>query len=742
MKKILLFFLFLFSFNVSAQEYYSEYGPYTEWQNNYVESSNTVDVQSKRMYKYYNEEYIGKYFIEGENTDDYPNKNDDNYYYTDFSLYSEITPAAKPNRVIESKKVYTYKERKPVRYIKINDIAGPNGKVNFSEIAIRNLSGKKINYLYICVDCSDNFLTYIKNGVENENNSYIRNGGEILLDLMGYYRFDEFQLEVSIYDDTDEYKSFDVHFYNEMDDNVIMETEFSDDYNCIDQYDVPTYIIDYLNMTHYDIEWTGVKQTEEYIEDSFTVEVIKEDIYYRFKDKYINYYYLKREYSEFQDGPTDIYPCESEEYINVYRYRTRDYISIEDDIVITSNEDDLSNYISSSTSYDVIGNIDIKHNGIYNITIKTYFIELNITVKINIEQNDLIDKYNKLLKDYNELLEKYHNLEERIIALQTENINILSDNQKLTNDYNSLLEKYLEIKLLYENLKINYSENETIINNYNSLLHEYEILEERLINIENLNNINKQEYDNLIIEYQKLQTNYDILVDINNNNIINYNLLKEQYDTLLDNYNIVLHDLEKYSDNLNNNEIEYDNLNNLYLNLLDKYENLENTLNEYKIEYEKLLKIKEDYDNILTEKNKDLETLIKEKETKEKEYQDILILYEKMKVDFENLNKDNIEMYNQMIEEINNYKIKINELTGELEICDRKIYLKEEEKNKITKEFENQLINLKISNNKVDSKVEDEVPIKNYNYLIPIATIIIIIFLLAGFFIKKYYNDK
>ena len=734
--------MFLFSFNVSAQEYYSEYGTYSEWQNNYVESSNTVDVQSKRMYKYYNEEYIGKYFIEGENTSDYPNKNDDNYYYTDFSLYSEIMPLSKPNRVIESKKVYTYKERNPVRYIKINDIAGPNGKVNFSEITIRNLSGKKINYLYICVDCSDNFLTYIKNGIQNENNSYIRNGGEILLDLMGYYRFDEFQLEVSIYDDTDEYKSFDVHFYNEIDGNVIMETEFADDYNCIDEYDVPTYIIDFLNMTYYDIEWTEVKQTEEYIENSFTVEVIKEDTYYRFKDKYINYYYMYREYSDFQDGPTDMYPCESEEYINVYRYRTRDYISIDDEIIINNNEDSLSNYISSSTNYDVIGNIDLKHNGIYNITIKTYFIEFNISVEISIEQNDLIERYNKLLNDYNELLERYHNLEERIIILQTENINILNDNERLTKDYNTLLEKYLEIKSLYEELEINYSENENIQNNYNILLNEYSLLEERLINIEKLNIINKQEYDNLIFEYQKLQTNYDTLVNINNHNIINYNLLKEQYDILLDSYEKISNDLERYSNDISNNEIEYDNLNKLYLDLLNKYDNLENVLNEYKLEYEKLLKIKENYDIIFALKNEELENLIKERETKEKEYQDILILYEKIKIDFENLNEDNIEMYNQMIEEINNYKIKINELTGELEICDKKISLKEEEKNKITKEFENQLINLKISHSNTNSIVENKDSIKNYNYLIPIITLVIIVFLLVGFFIKKYYYDK
>lgn len=186
---------------------------------------------------------------------------------------------------------------------------------------------------------------------------------------------------------------------------------------------------------------------------------------YRYKDRlYFHYQNIEKVLDE--DSVLKGYIKDEHDYTNYYRYQIRDKINISDEIIITKNNQTINDFIDSTVSYQVSGNIDYSKNDIYNINIVTSFITIPLKVEVLIFDN-IINKYNKDLlnknldiKKLNKEIEVYKN--ELVINKQNEsNLNKRIENLELDiNNFYILNSKMKEKNTLLES-KINdlYQEN-------------------------------------------------------------------------------------------------------------------------------------------------------------------------------------------------------------------------------------------------------------------------------------------
>ena len=99
---LLLFFVFT---NVNAKVYYSEYSDFSNYTNEKIESSELVDVERERRYKWYKSIDEGNFYIIGENPSNYQSVNLKLFSKSTFSGWSLEIPQSKFGRTIESRRV-------------------------------------------------------------------------------------------------------------------------------------------------------------------------------------------------------------------------------------------------------------------------------------------------------------------------------------------------------------------------------------------------------------------------------------------------------------------------------------------------------------------------------------------------------------------------------------------------------------------------------------------------------------
>lgn len=105
MKLILcILFVLLFREDVFAKTYYSDYSEFTEYSIERVESSDIVNVESKKIYNKYFDVAEGGYYLMGENPSYYPYINVNIYKSTEFTEWSTVYPEDKYSRIIEHRK--------------------------------------------------------------------------------------------------------------------------------------------------------------------------------------------------------------------------------------------------------------------------------------------------------------------------------------------------------------------------------------------------------------------------------------------------------------------------------------------------------------------------------------------------------------------------------------------------------------------------------------------------------------
>jgi len=415
MKKLLLFIgLLLFVIPVQAKTIYSEPKDFSSWQEQEVKETDTLKVESKKMYKYYYLKSVdGGYFGENDDYKDFDMLSLENKKYGEWSPWQEESVVSTMYKEVESKDAYLYTKSKGVRYVYITDVHGSNGALRINELNF-DIDGKtvypKINS---CVGCNDTFYPYIFNGVLNQNMSSISNGGNIILDLEDYYDPSTIKLKMWIYDRGIEPKTFNIYYIHDLDVNKpYAHYNYFGEYTNSNLSDTPLteLPIDIFAIDGNNIEFGSDQiSLEEIVPNDFTrVDKIKA---YRYRSiAYLRYKNIPV-YSEYQDNSDNIYILKSDDYKTYYRYAPRHYLNVQDNIILKDNN--LEQHIQSDLPYKMASNIDFKTNGTYKVKAYNDYLSYEFDVKVDIDSTKD--------KQINANTETINNLNSEVEALEEAN---------------------------------------------------------------------------------------------------------------------------------------------------------------------------------------------------------------------------------------------------------------------------------------------------------------------------------
>jgi hypothetical protein len=208
MKKIILIlFLFLTAIKVDALEY-------GVWTDEVSSDENSKVIASEKRYRWYKDNTVlsPDYYIEGENDPQYPFVLPDDYIYTEWSEWQDTTLETKLNRSVEYVVANRYRTLRPIRYLFITDFTS---YININKISEMNvlINEVEIPINVTCTNCTLSFDEEVTDG-DFQGDSFIRDSGIITIDLGDYFNINEIGLEMFVYSDTADSKTFNV-YYNE-----------------------------------------------------------------------------------------------------------------------------------------------------------------------------------------------------------------------------------------------------------------------------------------------------------------------------------------------------------------------------------------------------------------------------------------------------------------------------------------------------------------------------------------------
>lgn len=402
MKKIMyvLSILLLCDFSgVRALEnsiYYSNYGEWSEYSKDNYSKTELMDVEVERRYKWFKSKERGEYLNYDEGIKKYDNLNKDNYKYSDYSDWQESSPEKITDRVIETKIKYFVKRIKPIKTLYIVSGDFKTDEVDLNQIDIFN-DGKKVSFKSTCGDCSEKYKLKNKSGV-------------LMLELDNFYYFDNLKIIV---------KSPNIKNINSINFWVTAPKENSNEEALFYRYTFEGSSNNSIDISIYDFSKVKLIYEDGVYYDELPF--LRKDDYkeelvsYRYKDKLYYFYSCDKEYIDGYFKEKNGYDKDINNFLDYYRYRNRDKIEFSKYIEINKNDEYLDNFITSTVDYEVEGNIDYTKNGLYNVKVKTYFLTKDISVLINIKENEKNSKDEKLVDDYKELEKKYDNLlEEKV----------------------------------------------------------------------------------------------------------------------------------------------------------------------------------------------------------------------------------------------------------------------------------------------------------------------------------------
>lgn len=503
MKKILwlIFLSFLIVTNVDAKVYYSDYSDFSQFQEEEVFPSDTVDVIKEKMYLWYKTvNKLGDYKLYN-NVDSFSN----DCYMTEFTDWSN-QKIDNAGYNYEERNAYYYTMAKGIRYIHLYNLQGSYGSFRIPELDIQ-YKDKSIKYTYTCNGCLEGFDDYINNGIYEENESYIANGGSLIIDLGKEYPFHLIDVIFYIFDLGNSDKTYTIGYSTDKENLLYYKQyvlQFSDEYwsNAVKRFHNSDEIDD--SIWKYNETYVGLRNNDFVINK----ESIKQ---YRYQEKWCKVYEPFKEYSEYSKEPIEDYIYRVDDSLKYfYSYRVRDKLEL-DIKEITSKDFNLNDFIVTSTDEVLISdNINWDKNGIYNVSFKLNNINVKEEVVLNVESNTISD-LNKKIKYLEEQLNKLKIEKEKSLQLQ-ENLNkeIISLKEQL---YNCSLEKEKEIQN-QNNLNDFYTsktnELEEDIKNLNESIGS--IIKEK----ENLNNSNVLKINDLEKNITKLNNDNKKLMEENN----------------------------------------------------------------------------------------------------------------------------------------------------------------------------------------------------------------------------------
>lgn len=512
MKKILWsIFLSMALIVVEAKEvYYSDYSSFSPFQTQKVIKTDTVDVKEEDWFLWYKTNEVLKEYKLYNSVDNFS----DDCYFSDYSDWSN-NKIDNIGYIYETRSKYEYLKAKSARYIHLYNLQGSYGAFRITELDIK-INNKSINYNYTCEGCWDDFDNYIHNGIYQENESYIDNGGSLIIDLKKEYPIHQIEIVFYIFDMGTSEKLYTLGFSNDTEYLYAAQSfqlNFSDS-SWSNALKVSKNIYD-LSIDRN--EWTDNIISFTPIDNDYIIDTnIKKE--YRYKEKWCRTKKIEKIYSDYsKEMPEGFTNKEEDSAKTYYSYRIRDKLELEIS-EINDKKFDLNNFILFNTdTVEIKDNIDWNKNGIYDIEFKLNNLIIRKKVNLNIDSNTIEDLKNKLDNLKKEYEEKIKKLEQQLNKCNLEK-KCLNDE---INQLNKLIEKY---KKIIDNLndKILDYENETKkLEKLNELyLNKIKELEEDIkLSNKNISNIIvvKNELLNKINMLEK--ENNELLSKIKSNNI-------------------------------------------------------------------------------------------------------------------------------------------------------------------------------------------------------------------------------
>ena len=392
--------------NVSAKNYYTDYGKFSKWDTTYIEATDTIYVEEKKLYKYYHEDIAGDYYIKGTNPSDHI-IDETKYKYGNYSNYTYDIPELIEGRIVESVPIYEYQSILPIKYISFHSFYGTGGKLTISEIKIYDKSNHQISYDAMCDYCSTEFLAHLNNGVITDKYS-INKDALLTLILNEEHYYDDLVIKVYLYDPTDVNKTF---FITASDIRMLdytLSNTFLDYFKSIDDNDIKEYTFDYQNMNYKPLWSKPTISYDRVTENKYTK--VNKSYLYRYKDLYYYYYMVTKTYSDYLEKPTKYYNKQSDEYITYYRYKVREKVDY--DGLNKEYTNLLKNYDKLVSSNDELN----LRNDVLNKDIE----------KLNLINKNTLEELEGSRSTYNEMIESINN--ERI-----ENNNLKMEVESLEN---------------------------------------------------------------------------------------------------------------------------------------------------------------------------------------------------------------------------------------------------------------------------------------------------------------------
>ena len=515
MKKILwLIFLNIILINfVSAKVYYSDYSDFSEFQEKEIIASDTIDVIKEERYLWYRDkEILRDYQLYNEY-----DKFSDDCYLTEYSGWMD-QKFDNIGYIYETRNKYKYTLAKGIRYIHLYNLQGSYGSFRIPELEIK-YNNKSLNYTYTCSGCLEGFDDYIHNGIYEENESYIANGGNLVIDLGKIYPINLIETNFYIFDLGPSDKIYTIGYSTDKKNIFYSKNynlQFSSEYwkNAVKRVH---------NVTDLNInDWQYYETTTEFRNDEFVInqEISKE---YRYQEKWCKVYNYEKEYSDYSKNPVDDYVNRVDESLKTfYSYRTRDKLEL-DIKEITEKNYDLNNFVISSTAdVKIENNINWDKNGFYDVKFQVNDLIVNEKINLNVESNTIDDLNQQIIDLKNYYEKKLQELENKLEYYQ-------KDNDSLIKKINELKKTYEEEISNLHNIIINYENDIENKEQLNQLyLNKIKELEEDISNLnDGIGNIvkeNEEKLDNCKIENSNLYSqleNYQKLNKDLENKVVN-----------------------------------------------------------------------------------------------------------------------------------------------------------------------------------------------------------------------------
>lgn len=359
MKRFYVFFLLLWICvkPAYAKTYYSEYGDYTNYSEEKIIASDVLKVESKNFYHAYTEKVSYEYLEDSlyEKT---------GKYSTEYSNWNTNKDLLDTNYAIDECSLYTYKTFKEMKYFYLKNLSN---KIGIDSIKVYdNKTGNTLMQ-------NDNFAMYSNDTfIFNIDKEYSLANLEIHL-FINKQNVKDLKLTLSMNNENNPFSNK----------TLVKTIQDSTDNKNVEL------VID--NFTNVEGLLSNITATS-YCDKNVNGKIINAIPIYRSIYTKYEYKIITKEYLDlYTDEESTNYKLDYNDYKTYYRYKTRDKVVLNDNLIIENKDVDINSFITESTLNDIkiTSDLNLNVNGIYDINFISPFKTISTTVKVDIKENYL-----------------------------------------------------------------------------------------------------------------------------------------------------------------------------------------------------------------------------------------------------------------------------------------------------------------------------------------------------------------